>query len=47
MLKSINFLHYRKIQNIEMRFKNGINAISGENGTCKSSILHIIGNSYQ
>ena len=47
MIKSIDFVHYRKIQNIKLDFKPGINAISGENGTCKSSILHIIGNSYQ
>jgi predicted ATP-dependent endonuclease of OLD family len=47
MIKSIDFVHYRKIQNIKLNFKPGINAISGENGTCKSSILHIIGNSYQ
>ncbi|PKG37311.1 ATP-dependent nuclease [Psychromonas sp. Urea-02u-13] len=47
MIKNIDFVHYRKIQNIKLDFKPGINAISGENGTCKSSILHIIGNSYQ
>lgn len=47
MIKSIDFVHYRKIQDIKLNFKAGINAISGENGTCKSSILHIIGNSYQ
>jgi AAA15 family ATPase/GTPase len=47
MIKSIDFVHYRKIQGIKLNFKAGVNAISGENGTCKSSILHIIGNSYQ
>jgi AAA15 family ATPase/GTPase len=47
MIKSIDFVQYRKIQDIKLDFKTGINAISGENGTCKSSILHIIGNSYQ
>jgi predicted ATP-dependent endonuclease of OLD family len=47
MIKSIDFVHYRKIQDITLDFKAGVNAISGENGTCKSSILHVIGNSYQ
>lgn len=47
MIKSIDFVHYRKIKEIKLDFKAGVNAISGENGTCKSSILHIIGNSYQ
>ena len=47
MIKSIDFIYYRKLQNIKLVFEEGVNAISGENGTCKSSILHIIGNSYQ
>lgn len=47
MIKSINFTRYRKLQGLELKFANEVNAISGENGTCKSSILHIIGNSYQ
>jgi AAA15 family ATPase/GTPase len=47
MIKSIDFVQYRKIQDVKLEFKAGVNAISGENGTCKSSILHIIGNSYQ
>lgn len=47
MIESIDFIHYRKIKDIKLQFAKGINAISGENGTCKSSILHIIGNSYQ
>ena len=47
MINGINFTHYRKLQGLELKFTSGVNAISGENGTCKSSILHIIGNSYQ
>ncbi|KTG22294.1 hypothetical protein AUR67_03445 [Pseudoalteromonas sp. XI10] len=47
MINGINFTHYRKLQELELKFTSGVNAISGENGTCKSSILHIIGNSYQ
>ncbi|MEO9274334.1 AAA family ATPase [Marinomonas sp. 5E14-1] len=47
MIKSIDFVHYRKIKGVKLNFKPGINVISGQNGTCKSSILHIIGNSYQ
>tara|TARA_Y100000052_G_scaffold24538_1_gene27175 strand:+ start:6955 stop:8589 length:1635 start_codon:yes stop_codon:yes gene_type:complete len=47
MIKSIDFTQYRKLHNIKLKFTNEINVISGENGTCKSSILHIVGNSYQ
>lgn len=47
MIESIDFVHYRKLQGVKLDFTAGVNAISGENGTCKSSILHIIGNSYQ
>jgi len=47
MIKSIHFDHYRKLQNIDISFTKNINIISGTNGTCKSSILHIISNSFQ
>jgi predicted ATPase len=47
MIKSIDFTHYRKLQGIQLSFTSGVNVISGENGTCKSSILHVVGNSYQ
>lgn len=47
MIESIHITHYRKLKNISLGFKPGINLISGTNGTCKSSILHIIGNTFQ
>jgi len=47
MLKSIEIIQYRKLKNLTLNFKKGVNIISGSNGTCKSSLLHIISNSFQ
>lgn len=47
MIKEITFKHYRKLQNFTLNFSKKINVISGENGTCKSSILHIVSNSFK
>lgn len=47
MIKKLNFIHYRKLKNIELKFSTGVNIISGTNGTCKTSILNIISNSFQ
>lgn len=47
MIKSIKFEHYRKLKEIELHFSKGINIISGTNGTCKTSVLHIISNSFK
>ena len=47
MITRIEFIHYRKLINLGLDFKDGINIISGTNGTCKTSILHIISNSFQ
>lgn len=47
MVKRIEIKNYRKLKNISFDLDGGITAISGSNGTCKSSLLHIIGNSYQ
>ncbi|MDK8238861.1 AAA family ATPase [Gemella morbillorum] len=47
MIKSIEFIQYRKLKNISFEFEKGVNIISGTNGTCKSSLLHIISNSFQ
>lgn len=46
-MKKIHFDVYRKLINLDLEFTSNINVISGVNGTCKSSILHIIGNSFQ
>lgn len=47
MIKNIQFKSYKKLKNITISFEKGINIIAGTNGTCKSSILHVISNSYQ
>lgn len=47
MIKSIHFDHYRKLKNIDINLTKNVNIISGTNGTCKTSILHIISNSFQ
>ena len=47
MIEKIDFIKYRKLEKISIPFTNGVNLISGTNGTCKSSILHILSNSFQ
>lgn len=47
MIKKISINAYKKLKDIDFEFSSDLNAISGTNGTCKTSLLHIIGNSYQ
>lgn len=47
MIKDIKFNAYKKLKDITISFDKGLNAISGENGTCKSSLLYLISNSFQ
>ncbi|HDR8182705.1 TPA: AAA family ATPase [Bacillus thuringiensis] len=47
MSKKISIKKYRKLENIEFDFSENVNLISGTNGTCKTSLLYIISNSYQ
>ncbi|MNW42714.1 DNA replication and repair protein RecF [compost metagenome] len=47
MSKKLNVISYRKLIDLELEFSPGINVISGTNGTCKSSILYLLSNSYQ
>ena len=47
MIRKIHFTHYRKLINVDLNFSKGINAIAGTNGTCKSSLLYIVSNSFQ
>lgn len=47
MIKKINIEKYRKLENIEFEFSPYLNVISGTNGTCKTSILHIVSNSFK
>lgn len=47
MIKKISISEYRKIKDLDFDFINGINILSGTNGTCKTSLLHIVSNSFQ
>ena len=47
MVKKINIIRYRKLENMEIDMTPGINIISGTNGTCKTSLLHMISNAHQ
>lgn len=47
MIDRILVRDFRKLKNVEIELDKGITAISGTNGTCKTSLLHLIGNSYQ
>lgn len=47
MIKKIHFIHYRKLKDLDIEFTKNINIISGTNGTCKTSILHLCSNAFQ
>lgn len=47
MINEIQFVQYRKLKDITFEFDKGVNLISGTNGTCKSTLMHVIGNSFQ
>lgn len=47
MIEKIYVHKYRKLEEIELTFKKDINLLSGANGTCKTSILHLVSNSFQ
>lgn len=47
MVNKIKIKQYRKLKDTEFTFSKGINIVSGTNGTCKTSLLHIISNSFQ
>lgn len=47
MIKKISISQYRKMKDLDFDFINGINILSGTNGTCKTSLLHIVSNSFQ
>ncbi|HGK8101157.1 TPA: ATP-binding protein, partial [Streptococcus pyogenes] len=46
-MEELKFAQYRKLKDISIKFDSDINIIAGTNGTCKSSILHLVSNSYQ
>lgn len=43
----MSIIQYRKLKNLTLDFSSKINVIAGGNGTCKSSLLHLISNSFQ
>lgn len=47
MIKKIKFNRYRKLVNLNIDFSKNLNIISGTNGTCKSTLMHLISNSFQ
>jgi len=47
MIQKISIKQYRKLKEQDFEFQKGINVLSGTNGTCKTSLLHIISNSFQ
>lgn len=47
MISQLNITKYRKLEKMSLEMSENINIISGTNGTCKTSLLHIISNSYQ
>ena len=47
MVKRLKIKKYRKLKDIDIAFSEHLNAISGTNGTCKTSLLHLISNSVQ
>lgn len=47
MIEEIEFQKYKRLENIKISLGSGVIAIMGTNGTCKSSLLHIVSNSYQ
>ncbi|WP_298077820.1 AAA family ATPase [uncultured Abiotrophia sp.] len=47
MVKKLQIEKYRKLKNIDIDFSENVNIIAGTNGTCKSSILHLVSNSYK
>lgn len=47
LVKSLTIKEYRKLKNLELDFDENVNLIAGSNGTCKSSLLYLISNSYK
>lgn len=47
MVKRLEIHKYKKLADINIDFTPGVNAISGTNGTCKTTLLHIASNAFQ
>lgn len=47
MIRKIHIQQYRKLKEIDFCFSPNLNVISGTNGTCKTSLLHLVSNSFR
>lgn len=47
MIEEIYINQYKKLKEITFKMSKNLNVISGTNGTCKTSLLHMISNSFQ
>jgi len=47
LIQKINVVKYRKLKDLAFSFSKKVNVISGTNGTCKTSLLHMVSNSFQ
>jgi len=47
MVFKVKVNKYKKLECLELEFNKRMNVISGSNGTCKTTLLHIISNSYR
>lgn len=47
MIKDISFKKFKKLIDIDFSFDEDINIISGTNGTCKTTLLHLVSNGFQ
>lgn len=47
MIELMKIVKYKKLKDLELHFSPNLNAISGTNGTCKTSLLYMISNSFQ
>lgn len=47
VIEKIKINKYKKLENIEFAFTPNVNVISGTNGTCKTTLLHIVSNAFK
>ncbi|EKH5061725.1 AAA family ATPase, partial [Salmonella enterica] len=47
MIKNIDFVSFKKLKGINLPFDSHLNVISGTNGACKTTLLHLISNAFQ
>lgn len=47
MIKDISFKKFKKLIDIDFSFDKDVNIISGTNGTCKTTLLHLVSNGFQ